>query len=265
MKIGVFDSGLGGLFILKSLRKSLGKFDYVYLGDTKNLPYGNKSQKQIFDLTKQAIEFLFQQDCLLVIIACNTASSVLRKIQQDWLPYTKYNNHRVLGVIRPTAEQALSKQHKIIGIIGTRRTIWSETYTQELAAKNIELKIVSLATPELVQMIESGKINAKKIKKSIQPLLEAKIQTLILACTHFGIIKQELQKILGKKVLIISQEDLLPRKVSEYLNKHPEILHRLSQNKSVQLYVTKKSLRYETLVKKWFGKKTTLRRAILTK
>jgi glutamate racemase len=265
MKIGIFDSGLGGLFILKNLRKTLSKFDYVYLGDTKNLPYGDKSQKELYNLTKNAINFLFKQDCQLVIIACNTASSVLRKVQQDWLPYTKYTNHRVLGVIRPTAEQALSKQHEIIGIIGTRRTIQSETYTTELLDKNPNLKVISLAAPELVKMIESDNIDAKKIQKTIQPLLESKIQTLILACTHFGIIKRELQKIFGKKVLIISQENLLPQKISAYLNKHPEILHRLSQNKSVQLYVTKKSLRYQTLSKKWFGEKTIINRAILSK
>ena len=118
MKIGIFDSGLGGLIIARAIRKALPEYDYVYLGDTKRLPYGDRSQENIYKNSVQAIEYLFKKDCVLIIVACNTVSSqALRKIQQKWLPKSKYKNRRVLGVIRPTVEMV--GKFKNIGLIGT--------------------------------------------------------------------------------------------------------------------------------------------------
>jgi glutamate racemase len=265
MKIGIFDSGLGGLFILKNLRNQLRHFDFVYLGDTKNLPYGDKSQGEIYRLTKCALNYLFEQDCQLVIIACNSASSVLRKLQKDWLPKTKYSNRRVLGVIRPTIEKALTHKPTKIGIIGTRRTIQSKTYSDEILGIKSNVKIISFPTPQFVPMIESGKSDISKIMGILQPLIDAEINILILACTHYGIIKKQLKLMFDEKVAIISQEDILPQKVYEYLNKHPEISNRLSKRGTVDLYITKKSPRYQTLVKKWFGCNAIAKVVVLTK
>src|SRR4030043_1279747 len=128
MKIGVFDSGLGGLIILKEIIKKLPQYDYIYLGDNARTPFGNRSQEIIYKFTEQAVDFLFKQDCELIIIACNTASAkALRQLQQEWLPQN-YPDRRVLGVIRPVVEKAIEVAKKKIGVIGTKGTVNSQAY-----------------------------------------------------------------------------------------------------------------------------------------
>jgi glutamate racemase len=258
MKIGIFDSGLGGLFVLKELRKQLPKYDYIYLGDTKNLPYGDKSQKRIFELTRAAVNYLFKQDCAIVIVACNTASSqALRKLQQEWLPKSKYSNRRILGIIRPTVEDL--KATGKIGIIGTRRTIDSKAYNREAQKAKSQVELFTMPTPKLVPMIENNKLDIAVLAKYLQPLRNKKIDTLILACTHYGIIKPQIQKFLGSKVKVVSQESVLPGKLRNYLKAHPEFSHKLGQSGRINLQVTKLSVNYKILAKQWFGPKAQLK------
>lgn len=242
-KIGIFDSGLGGLSIARAIRKAMPEYYYVYLGDAKGLPYGNKSQAVIYRNTVRAVEYLFKNDCALVIVACNTASSqALRKIQQEWLPNSKYRDRRVLGVIRPTVESV--GKFKNIGLIGTLRTIDSSAYLQELkkvnraerrAGKNI--KLTSLVTPKLVDMVETGKYDGKILKKYLSPFKNS--ECLILGCTHYGVLKGKIGKILGRKVRIIAQEDIIPGKLKNYLKRHPEISGKLSKNRKMEILATK--------------------------
>lgn len=256
MRIGIFDSGLGGLFVLKELRKKLPRYDYLYLGDTKNLPYGDKSQTEIFNLTKKAVEYLFQQNCSLVIVACNTSSSqALRKIQQDWLPKTKYKNRRVLGIIRPTVE-AVKNLHTV-GIIGTRRTIDSGAYSRELKNMGWTGELLLKATPKLVPMIEANKLDQQILKNHLEPFKKA--DALILACTHYPIIKKPIQKILGQKVKTISPDEILPSRLRSYLTRHPEISQKLTRNGKITLSITKLNPHYQFLAKKWFGKAMKLK------
>jgi glutamate racemase len=159
MRIGIFDSCLGGLVIAKAIFKRLPKYDYVYLGDTKNLPYGEKSPKQIFGYTKTAMDFLFNQNCQLILIACNTSSALaLRKLQQQYLP-ANYPTRRILGVVVPTLEIADSVHRgKRIGVIGTSATIKSHIYKKELNKIDKKAKIFELSTPKLVPLIESNSL-----------------------------------------------------------------------------------------------------------
>lgn len=250
-KIGIFDSGLGGLIVSRAIRKNLPQYDYVYLGDTKNLPYGNKSQSLIYKNTIKAVKYLFKQDCILIIMACNTASSqALRRIQQDWLPKSKYKDRRVLGVIRPTVE-SVSKARNI-GLIGTLRTVDSSAYLQELKKINKNIKLFAKATPKLVSMIELGKYQESVLKNYLEPFKN--LDSLILGCTHYGVFKKQIQKILGPKVKIIAQEDLLPKKIKNYLSKHKEIRTQLSKNHDFKIYLTKTNERYKKLSSEWFGK-----------
>jgi len=252
MKIGIFDSGLGGLIVARSIRNALPKYDYVYLGDTKRLPYGNKSQSTIYKNIIEALEFLFKKDCVLIIIACNTASSqALRRVQQEWLPKSKYRDRRVLGVIRPTVE-SIGKT-KNVGLIGTLRTVDSSAYLQELKKINKNIKLLAKATPKLVSMIESGNYEDKILKNYLAPF--ENIETLILGCTHFGMLKKQIQNILGKKIKIIAQEELLPDKIENYLTKHKEIRKKLSKDGKFELLVTKLDERYKKLAREWFGSK----------
>jgi len=263
MKIGIFDSGLGGLVVAREVRKLLPKYDYIYLGDTKNLPYGSASQEKIYEHTVKAVKYLFAQDCVLVVVACNTASSrALRKIQQEWLPAriaaqnvaggpkSEYKGRKVLGVIRPTAE--LAGKYRNIGLVGTVRTIDSSAYAQELKKINKNIKLLAKATPKLVPMIEAGKYDKKILENYLKPFKNC--ESLILGCTHYGMLKKEIQEILGKKVKIIAQENLIPQKLKTYLSKHKEISKKLSRKGRFELLVTKLSPGYNKLALDWFAR-----------
>ncbi len=258
--IGVFDSGFGGLTVLKGIVKHLPEYDYIYLGDSARAPYGHRSQEFIFKFTRQAGDYLFKNGCELIILACNTASSeALRKIQREWLP-KHYNQKRVLGVIRPTAEEAvkISKNNKI-GVIGTQATILSKTYIKELKKLNSSIKVFQSSCPLLVPIIEAGEHNWQGtdliLKKYLNPLINNKIDTLILGCTHYPILKSQIKKIINKNIKIISQQDIIGLKLKDYLNRHLEIENKLNKSKQRTFLTTDLSNKFQKLGSKFFGKK----------
>lgn len=251
MKIGIFDSGLGGLIVLRELKKQLPHFEYVFLGDTKNMPYGEKSQKQIYTLTQKACEHLFKQDCALVIVACNTASSqALRKLQQEWLPGSQYSDRKILGIIRPTVEMVPLKGK--VGLIGTRRTIDSNAYVKEFQNTKHKIQLLTKATPKLAMMVETGEIDEKVLAKYLQPFKDAKVSTLVLACTHYGELRNQIAKVMPKGTKILCQERLLPAKLKTYLSNHPEISGRLSKKNTLELQITKRADIFTRLSREWF-------------
>ena len=257
--IGVFDSGFGGLTIFRELVKQLPKYDYIYLGDSARAPYGNRSQDLIFEFSKQAVDYLFKEGCQLIILACNTASSeALRRIQQEYLP-KNYPERRVLGVIRPTVEEAtiLTKNNRI-GVIGTEGTVSSRAYVREIKNLNPKIIVFQQACPLLVPIIEAGEHNWEGtdliLKKYLKPFLNKKIDTLILGCTHYPIIKNKIKK-LAKNIKLISQEKIIGPKLADYLNRHPEIEKRLSKTNKKIFLTTDLTERFEKLGSKFFGKK----------
>jgi len=258
MKIGIFDSGLGGLVIAKAIFNKLPGYDYTYLGDTKRVPYGNRSKNDVFKFTKAGVKCLFGQDCKLVILACNTASALaLRKIQQEFLPKA-YPDRRVLGVVIPTLEEADKKHNgKIIGVLGTAATVNSHIYKKELMKIDPKAKIFELAAPKLVPLIEQNSLQkAKKALKSyMKPLLKHKIEALVLGCTHYPILKNEIAKIAGKNVKVVSQTDFLPGKLKNYLRRHKEINSKLSKNRKREFLVTDFNKDFDDVAKRLFGKK----------
>lgn len=255
-KLGIFDSGLGGLVTLRAIRRLLPQYDYIYFGDTKHVPYGNRSQVEIKKLTIEALEFLFAQNCSLVIIACNTASAkALRSLQTSWLP-KYYPDKKVLGVIVPTIETASKdKKRQRIGLIATASTVRSKVYEHELNKINPSQQVVALPAPLLVPLIESNRIFAAEREAIllVQKIMASNTTTLILGCTHYAIIKQKLRKAFPQ-LTVISQDEIVPLKLKAYLRKHPEIRHGLSQHGSVNLYVSKTSTAARMHANKWFGK-----------
>jgi len=275
--IGVFDSGFGGLTIFRELVNQLPKYDYIYLGDSARAPYGNRSRELIFEFTRQAVDFLFKQGCEIIILACNTASSeALRRIQQEWLP-KNYPQRRVLGVIRPTVEEAVhpvklllrssrkagfngvkvTKNNKI-GVIGTEGTVSSEAYIREIKNLNPKIRVFQQACPLLVPIIEAGEHNWKGLdlilKTYLKPLLAKKIDTLILGCTHYPIIKNKIKKITGK-IRLVSQEEIIGPKLADYLKRHPEIEKRLGQSGKRIFLTTDLTDKFPKLGSQFFGKK----------
>lgn len=235
--IGVFDSGFGGLTILRDLQKALPEYDYLYFGDNARAPYGSRSYETIYRYTLQCVRELFSRGCPLVILACNTASArALRSIQQQVLPF-EYPKHRVLGIIRPTAEEVgrFSKTGHI-GIFATAGTVSSGSYPLEINHFYPQLKVTQHACPMWVPLVEYGERGTEGaqffVKKEVDALMaeDPEIDSVLLACTHYPLLEKEIRKALPENVRPIFQGDIVAAKTVDYLNRHPEIEKRLSKN-----------------------------------
>ncbi len=231
MNIGIFDSGFGGLTVLKAISKFLPEYSYIYLGDNARSPYGDRSADRIYEFTRQGVEFLFKKDCKLIILACNTASALaLRKLQQEWLP-KNYPDRRVLGIIIPVVEALApiqTKKLKRVGIIGTRATILSGVYKKEIEKRGVAIhELIQQSCPLLVPLIEEGWHKtppaAMIIKKYIRPLKLKQVNILILGCTHYPLIKEKIQSVMGKNVRLIEPGSVVARSLKSYLARHNEI------------------------------------------
>lgn len=244
MKIGVFDSGVGGLSILKELLKTLPSYEYMYYGDNANIPYGNKTNDEIYHYVERAVDFLLQKDCAVVILACNTATAgALRRLQQGYLTKT-YPQRRVLGVILPACEEAVKLPVKRVGVIGTTSTVQSKSFVIELQKLQPNIEVFQNDCPLLVPVIESGSTGLENIDHLLHsylaPLLEKNIEALILGCTHYSHVADKIQKIVGPLVHVISETKITAMKFKDYLDRHPEIEKTLTQVPKETYYVTKK-------------------------
>ena len=257
MRIGIFDSGVGGLIIAKAIRRAMPEYDYVYLGDTKRVPYGSRSHETVYEFTKQGVDYLFKKEnCAIIIIACNTASArALREIQQKYL-VKDYPDRKVIGVLIPTAEECV--KYKKVGIIGTAGTIASNTFLAEIKKLNSKVQIYQNPAPMLVPLAEEGeKILVKPfLIKYLKPLLVKNPDAIALGCTHYPFFKNEIRKIVPKNIKIISQDEIVPKKLKEYFERHPEITKNLTKGKHARILVTDITKNVEKLTKEWFGKNT---------
>ena len=263
-KIGVFDSGLGGLFIANSIRKRLPAYDYLYLGDTLHLPYGRRSDEAIYDLSEKAMRYLFAQGCELIIMACNTASAAaLRKLQQGFLA-KEFPDQRILGVVVPTLEVAIEQGAERIGLLATQRTVQSGVYEQELKKINPKVELVGVAAPLLVPLIEDGgeKYLDEILNDYLEPMRKADVQSVILGCTHYVAAKESVLKLMGGKATLISQDDIIPEKLDDYLTRHPEIEERLSQGGTFELHATDTNENLKKNIDDLMGKATPVKQAV---
>ncbi len=259
MNIGIFDSGLGGLIVMKSIAQELPRYDYVYFGDTKHMPYGEKSQDQIYRLTVEAVSFLFRHDCQMVVIACNTASAkALRRLQREWLP-KQYPDRRVLGVIVPTLE-AIGRGHRRVGLIATRSTVGSRSYVRELKKIAPGMQVRQKATPDLAGLIEAGRYAkaAQNAHAAVQSLQSC--DALVLACTHYSLIKKQIRAAFTGDVY--SQDELIAGKLKTYLKKHSEIERLLTKKNSREFFVSKVTAHATQVAKEWFGKSIRLQKMV---
>jgi len=254
--IGVFDSGLGGLTVLKAFLARLPAYDYAYLGDNARTPYGNKSQTVIYAYTRQAVEFLFARGCDLVILACNTASAkALRRIQQELLP-AKYPERRVLGVVIPLAEAGVEvSRYGRIGVIGTRATIESGVYEQELAKLKPDIRVFGQACPLLVPLVEEDWIGKPEthmiLKKYLSRIKRKQIDTLILGCTHYPFLQKDIERIMGKNCRVLNGPDTVSEKLRDYLVRHPEMEGRIGRQGNVAFFTTDDPARFKLMGQKF--------------
>ena len=255
MKIGVFDSGYGGLTILEKIRQRLPEYDYLYLGDNARAPYGTRSFEVIYEYTLQAVKWLQAQGCRLIILACNTASAkALRTIQQHDIDPNKV---RVLGVIRPTVEYVIANGAKHIGIMATPGTVSSNSYVMELEGvesrkskeESSSLVISQVACPMWVPLIEAGEHNSAGadyfVKKYISELVQkdAQLDTIILGCTHYPLLLPKISAEVAQRLSdckVVCQGDIVAASLKDYLGRHPEIASDLSHGGTCQ-YITTES------------------------
>lgn len=243
--IGVFDSGYGGLTVLRSLVDALPQYDYLYLGDNARSPYGTRSFETVYRYTLQCVEWLLHQNCPLIILACNTASAkALRSIQQNDLQRL-HPTARVLGVIRPTTEvigQYTATNN--IGILATAGTVASDSYKIEIEKFFPAITIEQEACPMWVPLVENNEHAAEGadyfVKKHVNNVLHRnkEIDALLLACTHYPLLKEKIEKYLPRHVKLLSQGDIVAYSLQDYLHRHPEIGSRLSKGGSRSFYTT---------------------------
>jgi len=266
--IGFFDSGFGGLTILKEVVKILPQYSYIYLGDNARTPYGSRSQEVIYQFTTEGVVELFKRGAKLIILACNTSSaSALRKIQQEFLPKYFSNkkacpeqNRRVLGIIIPTAEEVkkftLSNE---VGILATEATVNSLSYPKEINKLFPEIKVYQQGCPLLVPIIERGEIEWQGLDLIIEKYLDElfqksrKIDTIILGCTHYAIIEEKIKSRVPDGVKIISQGPIIAEKLKNYLLRHPEIEEKLSKTGEKIFFSTEDSKRVKYLSSLFYG------------
>ncbi len=243
--IGIFDSGFGGLTVLKEIVKELPQYDYLYLGDNARAPYGGRSFETVYDYTLECVKHLFDKGCGLVILACNTASAkALRTIQQKDLPLL-FKNKRVLGVIRPTTE-IIGNYTRTgnVGVLGTSGTISSDSYVVEIKKFFPEIKVFQQACPMWVPLIENNEYKTQGadffIKKNILELLNQSpsIDAIILGCTHYPLIEDKIKTYLPDGVQLLSQGKIVANSLKDYLIRHPEIEIGCSKNKTLTFYTT---------------------------
>lgn len=243
--IGVFDSGYGGLTVLKEIVNKLPQYDYIYLGDNARAPYGNRSFETVYHYTLQCVQWFFEQECSLVILACNTASAkALRTIQQNDLPKIAPDK-RVLGVIRPTTEVIGNySESKSVGILATNGTVTSNSYPIEIEKFFPNLSVTQEACPMWVPLVENNEYQSHGadffVKKNLASVFgkDPKIDVILLACTHYPLLKKKIREYLPVGVKLVSQGEIVAVSLEDYLKRHPEIEKKCSKGGKQLFYTT---------------------------
>jgi glutamate racemase len=260
VKIGVFDSGYGGLTIFRNIEQLLPSYDYIYLGDNARTPYGNRSFDTIYRFTVEGVRYLFGQDCRLIIIACNTASAkALRNIQQKLLP-REYPERRVLGVIRPSAEE-LSRftKTRAVALWGTEGTVNSMSFVLELQKLAPDIHLYQQACPMLVPLVEAGELEGPGVEYyvnsywSLTTRQSKEVDALLLACTHYPLILPVIRKVVPAEVRVLVQGEIVAPSLVDYLTRHPEIESSLSRDSTRQFLTTDQSDSFDRLAEAFLG------------
>lgn len=246
--IGVFDSGLGGLWILKHLKEQLGEYDYVFLGDQQNVSYGNKTTDELFILATCALDYLYgEKNCMGVVLACNTISSTIYDRLREWKD-EKYFGRILFGIVRPTVESLADND--TVAIFATTRTCESEVY-EKFFKENLK-SYIKTPMPELASLIENGGDTYDYID-SFKDKIPSDIRRGALLCTHYGIVREEFKKVFPNIKEWVYQEELIPKYLKDYFKEFPDREEFFSQNKTLSIFVTKETETFKRFKDEWFG------------
>jgi len=218
--IGIFDSGIGGLTVANAIHKHLPNENFIYFGDTAHLPYGDKSADAIRYYSIKISKFLMEQGCKMIVIACNSASSASYEVLLDFFK----DKALFVNVVDPLVDHVITNQYDKVGVIATKATINSNVYKNKIESKNQSISVAQLATPLLVPMIEEGfhqdEISSSIISKYLSdPSLEG-IEALLLACTHYPLIKNQISEYFNSQIEVLDSTDVVLLKIKELLKKH---------------------------------------------
>ncbi|MDE3252825.1 MAG: glutamate racemase [Bacteroidota bacterium] len=258
--IGVFDSGYGGLTVLREIVKTLPDHDFLYMGDNARAPYGPRSFETVYQYTLEAVQWFFDQGCELVILACNTASAkALRTIQQRDLPQMAPGK-RVLGVIRPTTEIIGRFSHTgKVGILGTAGTVKSNSYRLEIARFFPEVEVFQEACPMWVPLIENNEYQHAGadyfVEKDIRALLGQcrEMDTILLACTHYPLLLPKIRQFVPENITLVTQGEIVAHSLSVYLKNHPEIAEKCGRQSKRIFYTTDDVTDFDNHASYFFG------------
>lgn len=258
--IGVFDSGYGGLTVLKEIVSRLPDYNYTYLGDNARAPYGSRSFETVYQYTRECVKWFFSHGCPLVILACNTASAkALRSIQQNDLE-TIGPGRRVLGVIRPTTERIgeFTKTGEV-GVMGTNGTVQSRSYLIEIEKFHPGVKVFQQACPMWVPLVENNEYKSPGADYFVQKELDAlfgqsgNIDTVLLACTHYPLLSDKIRQFLPPGKHLISQGEIVAESLADYLLRHPEIDNQCSRGGDIQFFTTDSAADFDEHASLFFG------------
>lgn len=258
--IGIFDSGFGGLTVMREIVNELPEYDYVYLGDNARTPYGNRSFDTVYEYTLQCVKTLFAKGCPLIILACNTASAkALRTIQQQDLPRIA-PDRKILGVIRPTTEVIGNySKSKHIGILATEGTVKSGSYVIEIKKFFPEVQVSQQACPMWVSLVENNELEGDGanyfIKKNLDQLFEqdSHIDTLLLGCTHYPLLSKSIKQLLPANINIVSQGRIVAESLKTYLQKHNEIQERCTKKGTKTFFTSDDAEAFSIRAEQFFG------------
>ncbi len=253
--IGVFDSGIGGLTVVRQIRRVLPHEDIIYLGDTARVPYGTKSPSTVIRFACEDTQFLLRQNVKAVVVACNTASA--------WALPTLERTFEVpiFGVILPGARAALERtRNRRIGVIGTNATIRSQAYNKAILARDDSVKVFARACPLLVPLVEEGRlldrVAALVLKEYLRPLVRHRIDTLVLGCTHYPLLSRAIQRVVGARIALVDSAESCAVYVGERLA-HLSLLSKKRRRRGVmQSFVTDEVERFEDWTRRFLGERT---------
>jgi glutamate racemase len=257
--IGIFDSGIGGLTVVRELMKQMPDYGIIYFGDTARYPYGNKSKETIERYALEDARFLISQGAKVIVIACNTASALaINKLRQEV-------NLPLFEVVTPAVDRALEiTKNKKIGVIGTRGTIKSEIYTNKILEKNSSIQVIAKPCPLFVPLVEEGWLNRPETKKIVKfylaPFKNQMIDTLILGCTHYPLLKSQIQTKIGRRATLVDSAEEVVRKIAGFIEANSDLKQDLRGNN--QFYLSDVSAHTSKIAEKWLGRKIEFRRAV---
>lgn len=243
--IGIFDSGVGGITVLKEIQKKLPNENYIYLGDTKNFPYGEKSQSEIIEFASKNVEYLIKRDVKIIVIACGTATSQALEILK------KKFEIPIIGIIEPTVQYVKKQKYRKIGVIATEGTIRNGAWERQLKENISDIDVTNKACPMLATIAEEGRATGKEgrmaIKEYMQPFKKQKINKIILGCTHFPIYEQLIREELKYNVELINTGKTVAKYLKKYLNENG--LNSKKENKNIEIYLTKEEKNFSNIIK----------------